>query len=83
MSSVKKMEKCLPVRSAHNSHVMCKIKNQNRYINPMSCAKKHRLNRPQSPVSSAPSIIVMMIIITLESYFGHLWSNFDGIFVGC
>ena len=25
----------------------------------MSCAKKHRLNRPQSPVSSAPSIYIL------------------------
>ena len=48
--------KYLPVRSAQNSHVMCKKNHSKIDINPMSCAKNPRLNRPQSPVSFAPAI---------------------------
>ena len=61
----KKWKKYLPVRSAHNSHVMCKKTKQNRYINPMSCAKKPRLNRPQSTVSSAPTYIYIYVYINV------------------
>ena len=42
-------------------------------------------NRPPKITVRTGLVIIMMmiIIITLESQFGHLWGNFDGIFVGC
>ena len=42
-------------------------------------------NRPPKITVRTGLVIIMMmiIIITLESHFGHLWGNFDGIFEGC